>query len=144
MNICKSIIYSANSMDEVASTLFLQYPDIIKWAFYAPMGAGKTTLIKALIKKLGSIDEGSSPTFAIANQYKTTQHGDLFHMDLFRLHSLDEAFQAGLYEMISSPEYCFVEWPELIEPWMDETWGKITIHRLDDYTRQLDLNVLAQ
>jgi tRNA threonylcarbamoyladenosine biosynthesis protein TsaE len=88
MNICKSIIYSVNSIGEVASTIFLQYPDIIKWAFYAPMGAGKTTLIKALIKKLGSIDDGSSPTFAIANQYKTSLHGDLYHMDLFRLRSL--------------------------------------------------------
>ncbi len=141
MNICKSIIYSADSIDAVASTIFFQYPDIIKWAFYAPMGAGKTTLIKALVKKLGSIDEGSSPTFAIANQYKSSQYGDLFHLDLFRLQSLDEAFQAGIYDLISSPGYCFVEWPELIEPWMDTTWGKITIHRLDDWSRQLDVTV---
>lgn len=136
MNNSKSFIYSIESLDHVAEALLFQYPLARKWALYGSMGMGKTTLIKALAKKLGSIDEGSSPTFAIANQYQTISGLLIYHLDLFRLKSLEEAFNAGIYEIIQSRDsYCFVEWPELIEEWMDEEWIKINMMSSGGNTR---------
>lgn len=136
MNNSKSFIYSIESLDQIAEALLFQYPLARKWAFYGSMGMGKTTLIKALVKKLGSIDEGSSPTFAIANQYQSTTGRLIYHLDLFRLKSLEEAFHAGMYEIIQSTEsYCFVEWPELIENWLDDEWLKVHMMRSGGDTR---------
>ena len=138
MNQLKSFIYSLESIEEVVKSLVFQYPNAFKWAVYGPMGSGKTTLIKILAKQLGSVDEGSSPTFALVNQYDTSIHTMIYHMDLFRLNSLEEAFNAGIYEIIQSdPCYCFVEWPELIEDWMDDSWLRLELFRLDEFIRMI-------
>jgi tRNA threonylcarbamoyladenosine biosynthesis protein TsaE len=138
MNQLKSFIYSLESIEEVAKSLIFQYPTAFKWAVYGPMGSGKTTLIKKIAKQLGSVDEGSSPTFALVNQYDTLNNKMIYHLDLFRLNSLDEAFNAGIYEIIQSDQcYCFVEWPELIQDWMDESWLRIDLSRLDEFIRTI-------
>ncbi|MEO5582516.1 MAG: tRNA (adenosine(37)-N6)-threonylcarbamoyltransferase complex ATPase subunit type 1 TsaE [Saprospiraceae bacterium] len=132
----KTFIYSIESTEELVKTIVFLYPKSTRWAFYGPMGSGKTTLIKMFAKALGSIDEGSSPTFAIANVYKTKSFNLIYHLDLFRLKSLEEAFNAGVNEIIqTSQSYCFVEWPELIETWLDAHWMKVEILRLDENTR---------
>ncbi|MBL7473565.1 tRNA (adenosine(37)-N6)-threonylcarbamoyltransferase complex ATPase subunit type 1 TsaE [Robertkochia sediminum] len=79
--------------------------------FNGPMGAGKTTLIKALVKKLGSTDTVSSPTFSLVNEYKSPK-GSLYHFDLYRLEDEDEAWDIGLDEYLESGAWCFVEWPD--------------------------------
>jgi tRNA threonylcarbamoyladenosine biosynthesis protein TsaE len=138
MNTLKTFIYPIESVEELVKTMLFLFPQSTKWAFYGPMGIGKTTLIKMFAKKLGSLDEGSSPTFAIANVYKTISHRLIYHLDLFRLKSPEEAFNAGISEMIQSDHsICFVEWPELIDDWMDEHWLRIEMLRLDEQTRMI-------
>lgn len=135
----RSFIYHHQDLPVLAKILINDHPDTIKWAFYGQMGAGKTTLIKEMIQYLGSEDAGSSPTFSLVNVYHSIPHGELFHLDLFRIKSLDEAFQAGVYEIIRSQDYAFVEWPELIEEWIGNEWQRIRIDVLSNEVRVLKI-----
>jgi tRNA threonylcarbamoyladenosine biosynthesis protein TsaE len=84
-------------------------------AFYGSMGAGKTTIIKAVCKALGAKDIVSSPTFTLVNEYKTNKGEVLYHIDFYRIRKMEEVFDFGIEEYFLSGSYCFMEWPELIE-----------------------------
>jgi tRNA threonylcarbamoyladenosine biosynthesis protein TsaE len=96
------------------------------FAIYGAMGAGKTTLVKALCKLLGSEDVVKSPTFAIVNEYDSPG-GSIFHFDFYRIKDLSEVFDIGFEEYITSGNYCFLEWPELIEPLVPEEAAVLNI-----------------
>jgi tRNA threonylcarbamoyladenosine biosynthesis protein TsaE len=96
------------------------------FAIYGAMGAGKTTLVKALCKLLGSDDVVKSPTFAIVNEYDSPA-GSIFHFDFYRIKDLSEVFDIGFEEYIASGSYCFLEWPELIEPLVPEEAAELHI-----------------
>jgi tRNA threonylcarbamoyladenosine biosynthesis protein TsaE len=83
-------------------------------AFSGPMGAGKTTIIKALCRALGAEDIISSPSFTMINEYKTLKGEILYHIDFYRIKNKEEVFDFGIEEYFSSGSYCFMEWPELI------------------------------
>ncbi len=85
------------------------------FAFYGAMGAGKTTFIKAICEELGSIDNVTSPSFTIVNEYITSNLDSLFHFDFFRIKTVEELFDFGFEEYLSSGKYCFIEWPEKAE-----------------------------
>jgi tRNA threonylcarbamoyladenosine biosynthesis protein TsaE len=98
------------------------------FAFYGEMGSGKTTLIKALCSELGSHDNFSSPTYSIVNEYLSPSiPSKIYHMDLYRLKSAEEALSVGIEEYIYSGNYCFIEWPELIEHYLPKDVAKIYI-----------------
>jgi tRNA threonylcarbamoyladenosine biosynthesis protein TsaE len=83
--------------------------------FEGEMGAGKTTLIKALCKKAGVLDAVGSPTFSIVNEYKTLAGQTIYHFDFYRIKNLQEAFDIGYEEYFFSGHQCFIEWPEKIQ-----------------------------
>ncbi len=82
-------------------------------ALHGQMGAGKTTFVHALCKSLGVINEVSSPTFSIINQYTTATGSTIFHLDLYRIKNEQEALDAGVEDCFYSNNLCFVEWPEI-------------------------------
>lgn len=82
--------------------------------FEGEMGAGKTTFIKVLVEEMGTLDEVSSPTFSIVNEYETDL-GKVFHFDLYRIKSEEEAMDFGIEEYLYSNQYCLIEWPSKIE-----------------------------
>ena len=84
--------------------------------FRGGMGAGKTTLIRAIAARLGSADTVTSPTFAIVNQYKGADDRPIYHFDFYRIDDLREAYDFGYEEYFYSGVLCLVEWPEKIEP----------------------------
>ena len=84
-------------------------------AFYGSMGAGKTTIIKAICEVLGSVDIVSSPTFTLVNEYRTSDGDSLYHIDFYRIKRLEEVFDFGVEEYLTGDSYCFMEWPELVE-----------------------------
>jgi tRNA threonylcarbamoyladenosine biosynthesis protein TsaE len=84
-------------------------------AFYGLMGAGKTTIIKAVCKVLGATDLVNSPSFTIVNEYKTRSGESLYHIDFYRIKKKEEVFDFGIEEYFSGNSYCFLEWPELVE-----------------------------
>ncbi len=85
-----------------------------KFALFADMGVGKTTLIKELSLQLGVTDVVSSPTFSIVNEYITSSNDKIYHFDFYRLKDEKEAFDMGYEEYFFGDNYCFIEWPEKI------------------------------
>jgi len=85
------------------------------FAFYGQMGVGKTTFIKQICKELGVSDTVNSPSFAIINEYFSKDNGAIYHFDLYRIESEEEAYDFGYEDYFYSNDYCFVEWPERIE-----------------------------
>jgi tRNA threonylcarbamoyladenosine biosynthesis protein TsaE len=86
--------------------------------FTAPMGAGKTTFIKALCRCLGVSSTMSSPTYSIVNEYYANKE-KVFHFDLYRLRSPEELFELGFEEYLFSGNYVFIEWPEPAMPFLN-------------------------
>ncbi|MGA2405774.1 MAG: tRNA (adenosine(37)-N6)-threonylcarbamoyltransferase complex ATPase subunit type 1 TsaE [Bacteroidales bacterium] len=85
------------------------------FAFYGSMGAGKTTIIKAICKVLGAVDIISSPTFTLVNEYRTSGGEILYHIDFYRIRKQEEVYDFGIEEYLTGDSYCFMEWPELVE-----------------------------
>jgi len=111
-------------------------------AFYAPMGAGKTTFITAVCKVLGVREDAvSSPTFAIVNEYRTATGEPLYHFDFYRIERLEEALDIGLYDYLDSGALCLMEWPENIEPLLPPETLRARISVEPDGSRTLTLEL---
>ena len=129
--------YIASELEEIARKLLMNFSETKVWCFYAEMGSGKTTLIKKLGEELGVIDEMSSPTFSIVNEYRTKNGEVVYHFDCYRLNDLDEALEIGIEDYLFSGNLCLVEWPELIEALLPEHYLKININLVGDNARSL-------
>lgn len=105
-------------------------------AFFGQMGAGKTTLISAIMEYLGSADTVTSPTFALVNQYYTADEQPVYHFDFYRINSLAEAFDMGYEEYFYSGDLCLVEWPEKIEGLLPDEVAVVRIEPLDESSRR--------
>ncbi len=106
-------------------------------AFYGGMGAGKTTFITAICAELGVTDIVTSPTFTIANEYNDSSGRRVYHFDFYRINNLSEAMDIGLYEYFDSGNYCFIEWPEMIEELLPEETLRVKIGIEGDTVRKL-------
>jgi tRNA threonylcarbamoyladenosine biosynthesis protein TsaE len=98
-----------------AEKLLACYPGRKVFAFYGSMGAGKTTFIKVIASVLGAVDIVQSPSFAIINEYKTSNGASIYHFDFYRIRNTGEVYDIGYEDYIYSGSYCFLEWPELVE-----------------------------
>lgn len=105
-------------------------------AFYAPMGAGKTTFTTAICKVLGVEEDAiSSPTFAIVNEYRGGKGQPIFHFDFYRIERPEEALDIGLYDYLDSGALCLMEWPENVEELLPEETLKVHITVAGDGSR---------
>lgn len=91
------------------------------------MGAGKTTLIKQILVDLNVIDNVSSPTFSIINEYKTKTEDLIYHMDLYRIDKIEELDGIGFFEYLESGNLCLIEWGEKIENTIGDNYDKFKI-----------------
>jgi tRNA threonylcarbamoyladenosine biosynthesis protein TsaE len=130
------LIKDKKHLPTAAKQLLKSIPDKKIFAFYGTMGAGKTTIIKAVCNYLGAIDIVSSPTFTLVNEYKTSLGESLFHMDFYRIKKLEEVFDFGIEEYLTGDFYCFMEWPELIEELLPEETVRVRIS-LDDLGQRI-------
>lgn len=129
--------YIESELDEIARKLISNFKEIKVWCFYAEMGAGKTTFIKKICEELGVLDTMSSPTFSIVNQYESTKAGTVYHLDCYRLESVGEAQNIGVEEYLDSGNFCFLEWPEIVESLLPAHYLEINIKLVDDNARSL-------
>ena len=108
--------------------------------FNGPMGAGKTTLISALCRSLGSTDDLSSPTFSIVNEYDS-KAGTIYHFDFYRIESIEEAFDFGVEEYLYSDKFCFLEWSEKIEELLPNKYLIVNIEVISESERALNIKL---
>ena len=132
------VITSLSEIDAAAQEFLRRIGDRRLVAFYAPMGAGKTTFITALCRVLGvRSDAVSSPTFAIVNEYRAASGEPVYHFDFYRITKLEEALDIGLYDYLDSGDLCLMEWPENIEGLLPEETLKVNIQVNADGSRTL-------
>lgn len=127
-------------IDEVAAQLIDALKNQTIVAFYGEMGAGKTTLIKAVCKKLGVTDTISSPTFSIVNEYLTSNNETIYHFDFYRIKTEEEAMDLGYENYFYSGSRCFIEWPEKIPNLLQLEHAKVFI-TTDNETRIINIEV---
>jgi tRNA threonylcarbamoyladenosine biosynthesis protein TsaE len=105
-------ISSLQELDAAAARFLEEAGECTVIAFSGEMGAGKTTFIQALCRKLGVRTEVNSPTFSLVNEYFTPAGNSIFHFDLYRIETQDELFDMGYEEYFFSDSLCLIEWPE--------------------------------
>lgn len=134
----KAEINSLGELNQVAEKFIGAHPADRLFAFYGKMGSGKTTFIKALCEKLQVVDYVTSPTFALINVYETEPGIEIYHFDFYRIKSMDELFDLGYEEYFFSDRYCFVEWPELVEPLLPPNAVRVYITEMDNGSRVIE------
>ena len=134
-------IDSVDDLPDVAEQILDNLCDRTVVAFYGPMGAGKTTIIREIAAQLGVEDTVTSPTFAIVNQYLAGSGEPVYHFDFYRIERLDEVFDMGYEEYFSSGHLCLIEWPEKIENLLpsNSMIVKIDTHPDDNESRAITI-----
>lgn len=131
-------IAGLSALDESAKLLLQNFENDRVFAFYGSMGAGKTTLIKAICHQLGSADYVTSPSFSLINEYSTSGGDTIYHFDFYRIKKLEEAFDLGYEDYIYSGNYCLIEWPEMIESLLPEGIVEVRITELENGVRMIE------
>jgi tRNA threonylcarbamoyladenosine biosynthesis protein TsaE len=133
------ITYELNDLENVANQVINNLNSKIL-LFYGQMGVGKTTLIKSILKALGSNDEVTSPTFSIVNEYEL-KDDKIYHFDLYRIKDLEEVYNFGIEEYLYSNHWILIEWPEKIEAILTDEVDVIQLNIESENKRNLKLNI---
>jgi tRNA threonylcarbamoyladenosine biosynthesis protein TsaE len=129
-------------LERAAELLLTSFPKNTIFAFYGAMGVGKTTYIQHICKVLGVMDDVTSPTFNIVNEYRRLDGGRVFHMDFYRINNIAEVLDIGYEEYFYSGEYCFIEWPEKVEKLLPEVCVRVLMEELaTDHSRRIKFQV---
>lgn len=131
-------IDSMDGIREAARQFIGNMGDASVFAFYGSMGAGKTTFIKAICEELGVEDVITSPTFAIVNEYRANETGELiYHFDFYRIKKIEEVYDMGYEDYFYSGALCFIEWPELIEELLPDDAVRVRIEEIEGGKRKV-------
>lgn len=130
-----------SSIDDAARELIDNLPEKRIFAFYGEMGAGKTTLIKALCRVLQVTDVTSSPSFGLIYEYRTRGNDSVYHFDFYRIEHLEEAYDIGYEEYIDSGQYCFIEWPEKVASLLPPETVNVNLQIVGNNERTMEVEV---
>lgn len=134
-------IQNLETIHQTAKEFIKEIGEHTVFAFYGKMGAGKTTFIKAICEELGVEDVINSPTFAIVNEYRSEQTGELiYHFDFYRINRLSEALDIGTDDYFNSGAICLIEWPEKVEEILPEDTVNVWIEETEDGSRNIKIS----
>lgn len=135
------LVHTLDDWDVFATKLLAYAGSRRKFFLYGEMGAGKTTLTQAVCRQLGAAEGAVSPSFALVNEYHfVDEEGHafpFFHLDLFRLENEQEALDIGIEDYLYDENYCFIEWPDIIEELAPEDVIRIQISLESDSVRKV-------
>lgn len=122
-------IMSLEELNPVADYICELIKNEPHFCFNAEMGAGKTTLINLVCKKMGVKEHTSSPTYSIVNEYLDSENNSIFHFDLYRINEEAELLDIGMIEILDSNSVCFIEWPEKTLNFIPGTYVEVNIEQ---------------
>ena len=130
--------YSLEELPEIASKIIenATYKTIL---FNGKMGAGKTTLIKEIVKQLGVKDIANSPTFSLVNEYISENNETIYHFDFYRIENEEEVYDIGIEDYFNVNAWCFIEWGEKVENLLPLEIVTLTITINDNLQRTIEL-----
>jgi tRNA threonylcarbamoyladenosine biosynthesis protein TsaE len=136
-------IPSIESLPQAAKEFAALMGDETVYAFRGEMGAGKTTFIRELCRALGVEDDlANSPSFSIINEYRSDKTAELiYHFDLYRLESVDDALEIGVEDYFDSGALCLLEWPERIEPLLPDDTVTVNVNVNPDMSRTMTVDI---
>lgn len=139
----KELIFHARRLSDlngIAGSMIDASGDERILAFYGEMGVGKTTLIRAICRRLGVLSEVTSPTFALVNEYPAGS-GLVYHFDFYRINKISEALDFGIEEYFDSHAWCLMEWPGKIEELLPESTVRIFLLEKADGSRTIRMEI---
>ncbi|MDN3669921.1 tRNA (adenosine(37)-N6)-threonylcarbamoyltransferase complex ATPase subunit type 1 TsaE [Echinicola jeungdonensis] len=135
----KIICENQAQLPEVAKAVISICKGLDVWVFMGDLGAGKTTLIKAIANEMGVEDLVSSPTFSIINEYQNGSGQRFYHFDFYRIEDPEEVLEIGVDEYFYSGNYCWIEWAEKIPEYIPESFYLISIKVENDQKREITI-----
>jgi tRNA threonylcarbamoyladenosine biosynthesis protein TsaE len=133
-----SLIYSIDTLNDVSYEIYQLFPLCSVFTFTGSLGAGKTSLVQAILQQAGITDVVQSPTFAYISSYANAKGQTFYHFDLYRLKSMQDFIAAGFEEYLYVPNtWCLIEWPEIIMPMLNHRACHIAIDYHGDNRRRL-------
>jgi tRNA threonylcarbamoyladenosine biosynthesis protein TsaE len=134
------MFYSREDLGQISNQVIKAAYGRNIWIFDGEMGAGKTTLIKAICKELGVLGHIQSPTFSIVNQYLSSAGKTIYHFDFYRLKNETEALDFGIEEYFDSGNICMIEWANKVESLLPNNCFKIKISLTDNLGRYIEFS----
>ena len=129
----KIIVYGLDEVAQTAEQLVNYLPICRVMTFTGSLGAGKTTLIRELLRKVGIQEPITSPTFTYMNLYVNQKGQKFYHFDLYRIASLDDFCLSGFDEYFYQPNsWAFIEWPEIIMPLLTHDVCRLSLEYVGD------------
>ncbi|TXD49182.1 tRNA (adenosine(37)-N6)-threonylcarbamoyltransferase complex ATPase subunit type 1 TsaE [Polaribacter sp. IC073] len=130
--------YSLENVPEIATAIITSVKNKTL-LFYGEMGVGKTTLIKEICKQLGVLDNITSPTFSLVNEYETSKEEKVFHFDFYRITDEEEALDMGIEDYLYDNDWCLIEWPQNVENLLPLESVEIHLSTLENGQRNMQI-----
>ena len=127
-------------LPEVAKKIISYGKKYSIWVLKGDLGTGKTTFIQEVARQMNVIDNISSPSYALINEYLTPTRETIYHFDLFRVKSISEVLDIGFDEYLDSGFQIFIEWPEIAETLLPEKYLEISIFNPEKELRVFNIN----
>ncbi len=133
-----ALIYSLDEIKTAAQELVNLQSDVSVFTFDGDLGAGKTTLIQAILEINGIHETIQSPTYNYVNIYTNAFNQQFYHFDLYRINSIEQFNNFGFNEYLYAPNsWSFIEWPEIISPLLKNKICKVSIQKISEERRKL-------
>lgn len=131
-----------NSLEDLPSIVVQLLPFIEETKIvllYGEMGVGKTTFTQELLRQMGVSHPEGSPTYSLINEYQSTSHQTIYHLDLYRLKSKEEAYDIGMEDILDGNSFCFIEWPEKITSFLSGSFLELHFSLNENFEREIEL-----